>query len=80
MNVQGNFCAEGEEVGKRRHADGDVVSNASRFNDGLIGMLGQEFSAQVGDHAGDIVAEGDVRPPGTPFCEERGMDTHATRP
>jgi hypothetical protein len=41
---------------KRRHADGDVISDAGRFDDGLVGMLGQQFSAQMGNHAQAIVA------------------------
>jgi len=50
MNVQRHFSADGGKIGKRRHADGHVVADAGRLDDGLVGMLGQQLSAEMGNH------------------------------
>ena len=56
VDVQRDFAAESRQVGKCWNADGDVVADAASFNHGLVGMLGQQSSAKVRNHAADIVA------------------------
>ena len=56
VDVQRDLGTKSRQIGESRHADGDVVAHAGRFDDGLVGMLGQQFSAQMGNHAQAIVA------------------------
>ncbi len=51
VDVEGGLGTVGWEGGEGGDADGDVVANASAFDDGLVGGLGEEASAEVGDHA-----------------------------
>ena len=37
-------------MGESGNRDGDVVSHAARFDDGLVGMLLEQHAAQVSDH------------------------------
>ena len=50
VDVQRDLGAGPGQIGECRHADGHVVADAGRFDDGLVGMLGQQLSAQMGDH------------------------------
>jgi hypothetical protein len=56
MDVQDGFGAFGWEGGEGGDTDGDVVADTGAFEDGLIGGLREEASAEVGDHASVIVA------------------------
>jgi len=56
MNVQGNLGAGRWKLRECRDADGQVVTDPGRFNDGLVGMLSQQLSAQMSNHAPAIVA------------------------
>ena len=56
VNVQGYFAADGWQIGECWYGDGDVVADAAGFDYGLVGVLGQQSSAEMGDHAADIVA------------------------
>jgi hypothetical protein len=59
VDVQDGFGAFGGEGGEGGDADGDVVADAGAFEDGLIGGLREEASAEVGDHAsGDCSLRG----------------------
>src|SRR5450631_279532 len=50
VNVQGDLAANTWQLGKCRHADGDVVSDAAGLNNGLVGMLGQQLAAKMSNH------------------------------
>src|ERR1700674_4036236 len=56
MDVQRNLAADPGQIRKCWHTDGDIVSDAASFNHSLVGMLGQQSSAQMSNHAADIVA------------------------
>ncbi len=56
VNVQGDLAANSGQIGKRRNADSDVVSDASSLDDGLVGVLGQQLSAQMGNHGDSVVS------------------------
>jgi hypothetical protein len=59
VDVQDGFGAFGGECGEGGDADGDVVADTGTFEDGLIGGLREEASAEVGDHAcGDCSLRG----------------------
>src|SRR6202034_3639167 len=57
-----NLRASRGQLGKSWHADVYFVADSTRLNDDLIRMLGQQFSAQVGNHAQAIVAAGICSP------------------
>src|SRR5271165_7439136 len=50
MDVQRHLAAKPGQVGKCRHSDGDVITDARRLNDGLVGMLRDQPSAKVRNH------------------------------
>ena len=54
--MQRDIASDSRKIGKSRHADGDVVSDAGSFDDGLVGMLGQQFSAKMSNHRGSVVS------------------------
>ncbi len=56
VDVQRDLAAESRQIGKCWDADSDVVTDAAGFNHGLVGMLGEQPSAKVSNHAPDIVA------------------------
>jgi hypothetical protein len=58
VNVQRGLSALRRKRRKRSDGDGHVVAHARAFEDGLIGGLREEASAEVSDHAGVIVACG----------------------
>ncbi len=59
-------------VGECWDADRHVVTDAGGLNDGLVRMLGQQLSAEVGNHASDIVGQ-TAAAMAAPLRE---MDTH----
>jgi len=56
VDVQRDFAADGWQIGECWDADGDVVADAASFDYRPVGVLGQQSSAEMGDHAADIVA------------------------
>src|SRR6266567_151782 len=56
MDVERDFGTNRREIRKRGHGDGDVIADAARVDDGLVGVLGQKLSAQMGNHSQAIVA------------------------
>jgi hypothetical protein len=51
VDVECNFGAFGGERGVGADADGDVVADAGGLHDDLLGLLGEEASTEVRDHA-----------------------------
>ena len=50
VDVQRDLAADCGQFGKCRNADDQVISDAASFDDGLVGMLGQQLSAQMSNH------------------------------
>ncbi len=51
VDVQRGFRADRRQRRKGGHGDGDVVADASGFNDGLAGLFVDQLAAQVSDHS-----------------------------
>src|SRR5437763_6298053 len=56
VNVQRNFSACLGQIRERWNRDGHVITDARGLNNDLIGMLGQQLAAEMGDHCWPIVA------------------------
>ena len=55
VDVQRDLGAVRGQFGKSWDGDVHFVADAGRFDHNLIGMLGQQFSAEMGNHALGIV-------------------------
>jgi len=56
VDVECDIATHGRQFGEGRNADGDIVTDTAGFNDGLIRMFDQQFSAKMSNHAADILA------------------------
>ena len=56
VDVERSLRPHARQRRKRRHGDGDVVSDAGGFDDGLAGFFVDELAAEVSDHCGYCTA------------------------
>src|SRR5947199_7706404 len=50
MNVESNFTSQRRQFGKRRHGNGDLISDTASLNNDQIRPSRYQFSTEVSNH------------------------------